>query len=72
MRLIQLRTKNGVRHVAVTTDYGKAKLVAGAATVYELSMDAIRRGISLPEAVGLAGLGEEVDYAAALREGRVL
>lgn len=73
MRLMQYRTQDGQRHVGlVDADGHHAWPLKGAATVFELSQKALAQQISLTDlAARLAG-SERIDYAALLREGRVL
>lgn len=71
MRLIQYTTGDGGRGVARVED-GKAVAVKGVATVVALAQRAIAAGRSLDDAVEVAGIGEVLDYAALLAEGRVL
>jgi len=74
MRLVQLRSSAGVRQVAVVQPDGtSAKTLNGASTTYELVQEAFKRGVSLPEVItAMSENGAIVDYAGALKEGRVL
>jgi hypothetical protein len=72
LRLVQFRDGQGARRVAAAQADGSARLVIDTASVYELAKDAARTGETLAQAVARHGLGESVDVAAALREGRVL
>lgn len=74
MRLVQLRSSAGARHVAVVQpDGSSAKALNGASTTYELAQEALKKGVSLPELITtMSEKGAMIDYAAALKEGRVL
>jgi len=71
MRLVQL-IHAGERRVARIAEDGKARLLDGPNTVYQLAMSAIAKGESLEKEAEASRAGEEVDIAAALAEGRVL
>ncbi|HYE01522.1 MAG TPA: AraD1 family protein [Alphaproteobacteria bacterium] len=71
MRLAQIRDRDGARRVVATLD-GAAREVTGAASVYELALEAIAAGRGLADAVAARGLGSAVDLAAAYAEGRIL
>lgn len=70
LHLIQLSLE-GARAVAARTQAG-THIVPGAATTYELAMNAIRAGRSLADEVASRGAGEPVNPDAALAAGRVL
>ncbi len=72
MRLVQFRTKDGERAVAVLNDEAGASCVQGVATTYELARRAISEKLSLDALVAKLGLGESVDLRALLAQGRVL
>jgi hypothetical protein len=72
LRLIQLRDKAGVRRVAAGRDDGSAQIIQGVASVYALAQQAVAAGQTMDAAVAQLGLGEAVDIAEALAEGRVL
>ena len=73
MRLIQYRDPAGARHVGVVTEDGeRAHPLKGVSTTYELAQAAMARGIGLQQLAGELKSPETVDYAALLREGRVL
>ncbi|WKL55947.1 GguC family protein [Asticcacaulis sp. ZE23SCel15] len=72
LRLIQFVTATGERRVAAAQDDGSAQVVNGVSSTYELATAAIREGISLDAKVTALGLGEAVEIATALSEGRVL
>ncbi|MBU1304125.1 MAG: GguC protein [Alphaproteobacteria bacterium] len=71
MNLIQFFDVNGNRAVAAV-EGGVARIVNGAASVYELSMAALDGHSGLAGIVAAKGLGETVDRAAILAEGRML
>lgn len=71
MHISQIIDDAGNRRVAFRTDDG-ARLVSGADTTYNLAQEAIIAGQTLAQAIAARGLGEAVDLAAALAEGRVL
>jgi hypothetical protein len=71
MRLAQIRTQTGARAV-IATKNGVSRIVANVDTVLDLANAAIRAGRSLSDQIAVFGLGESVDLAAALAEGRVL
>jgi hypothetical protein len=71
-RLIQFRGRDGVRGLAFGQPNGSALRVRGAHSTYELAQTAIGLGATLATAAMSGGLGEEVDIATALDEGRVL
>jgi len=74
MRLVQLRSSAGARQVAVVqADGSSAKTVVGVSSTYELAQEALKQGVSLPQLITtMSEKGALVDYAAALKEGRVL
>lgn len=67
-RFVQL-TNGGTRRLAAIDDEGHARLVQTADTLYALAQAALAQGVTLAQA---ATLGEAVDIAVALAEGRVL
>jgi hypothetical protein len=67
-RFVQL-TDGAARRLAAIDDEGYASVVQTADTLYALAEVAIAQGVTLAQA---ATLGEEIDIAAALAEGRVL
>ena len=71
MNLIQFIHANGERAVGVV-DQGVTRVLNGAESVYALAMVAADSGKGLAELVGELGLGETVDRAAILAEGRML
>lgn len=71
MRLVQFMTENGNRAVAATLE-GEARVVRGAASTYALAMGAIATGRDLRAHVADIGLGEAVDLAEVLAQGRML
>ena len=72
LRLVQFRTKDGVRAVAALGNDTKGQVVEGVATSYELARKAIAKKASLEATVAAQGLGETVDIRSILAEGRVL
>lgn len=72
LRLVQLRTKEGSRAVAVLMGNRNAQLVEGARTSYELASQAIAKDMPLKDLIAKIGLGESIDIGVALAEGRVL
>lgn len=72
LRLAQIANSSGQRFVAAIQDDGRAHVVRGADSTYDLALEAIRIGVSLAALVERRGLGEAVDFAKELAEGRVL
>ncbi|MEI9904765.1 MAG: AraD1 family protein [Asticcacaulis sp.] len=72
LRLIQIMSRDGQRHVLAGEDDGSARIVNGLSSTYELAQAAIAGDMSISEAIVRQGLGDEVDVAGALAEGRVL
>ena len=72
LRLIQIVTPSGERQVLAGDAEGSAKLILGVTTTYDLARKAIAAGKPLVDQVAEQGLGEVVDVAVALAEGRVL
>ncbi len=72
LRLIQITSRDGQRHVLAAEDDGSARIVEGVSSTYELALAAIKAGVPIADAVARQGLGENVDVAEALSEGRVL
>jgi len=71
MNLIQFRDEDGARAVAAI-EGGVARLVGDATSVYDLALAAIDRDVSLGTIISEKGLGEPVDLAAIIAEGRLL
>jgi len=71
MRLIQFETRDGTRAVGIV-DGERIRRLAGAVTMRELALDAIRGGRSIAAHVAEQGTDAELDYATLLAEGRVL
>jgi hypothetical protein len=72
MRLVQLRSTDGERLVALLAEDGTARALAGVTGTYALARAALDEGTSLA-AAARARLGSEiVDLVAAEREGRLL
>jgi hypothetical protein len=72
LRLVQLRTAGGARQVAAAEGEGRAHLVDGAATTYELARIALDTGTTMRATVASRLSATKVDLAQALEEGRVL
>ena len=72
LRLVQFRTKDGARAVAALGNDTKGHVVQGVTSTYDLAKKAIAKKQSLEAAVAAQGLGDSVDIAVALAEGRVL
>ena len=72
MRLVQFRSQDGSRGVAMLEDDGQGKVIRGVTTTFELAGRAIAEKLSLDAMTGRLGFGETVDIRAALAEGRVL
>ncbi|HWX89037.1 MAG TPA: AraD1 family protein [Rhizomicrobium sp.] len=72
MRLVQLRTVDGMRAVAALAGGAQGQLVRGVATTYELAQRAIVEKLSLQAMTAKLGLGESVDIREALAAGLVL
>lgn len=71
MQLIQFQDENGQRAVAAI-EGAVASVVNGAGSVYSLAREAADRNIGLRAVVIEKGLGQRVDPAAILAEGRML
>ena len=71
-RFVQLKTSSGDRQLAAVDDSARARKVEVADTLYELAQVAVRVDATLAEAAQARPLGEDIDIAAALAEGRVL
>lgn len=71
-RLTQYLDKQGKRAVALRQDDAPGRRLAGAATTYELALQAIAAGKDLLSLALSQATGEEVDVVAALADGRVL
>lgn len=71
MRISQVIDGDGARRV-VMRDGAVARFVSGVDTTYNLAQEAILADQSLAGVIAAHGLGEVVDLAEALREGRVL
>ncbi|NJD11389.1 MAG: FAH family protein [Gemmatimonadetes bacterium] len=72
LRLVQLRDAAGVRRVARVLDHTSLQLFAGEATVYELALAALERGVTLAEIVRARAVAEVVAFGAAVAEARLL
>lgn len=72
LRLIQYVGPDGARGVCAGEDDGSARRIEGVSSTYELARAAIAAKRSLADQVAQQGLGEAVDVALALSEGRVL
>ncbi len=71
MHLVQLKTQDSIRKVAVV-DGSHLRLLDGVTTVYELAQKAITKSISLTDLIGKLQSDERCDYDLALSEGRIL
>lgn len=71
MNLIQYFDSNGERAVGAVEN-GVARAVRGAASVYGLAEEALSRQMGLSALIAEKGLGESLDRAAILAEGRML
>lgn len=71
-RLVQLVDEGGVRRVSQVVDRDRLRLLQGEATTYGLAREALDRGTTLAEMVGLRGNGAELDYSTVVAEGRLL
>lgn len=71
-RLTQFVDKQGKRAVALRQDDALAHRLTGAATTYELAQQAIAEGTNLLSLAQAQAIGDPVDLAAALAEGRIL
>jgi hypothetical protein len=72
LRLVQFLDAAGSRRLAALGDEGAAREVSGCASTYDLATRAIDEGLTLAAAVEALGLGDSVDVAGALAEGRLL
>src|SRR5262252_7488216 len=73
MRLVQYRDATGARKVGLVTEDGNhLRPLQGVATVYELAEMATGQGGGLTRLAESKAGSERVDYAALLKEGRVL
>ena len=72
LRLIQIVTSTGDRQVLAGEADGSAHVILDVAMTYDLARKAIAARRSLADQVAAQGLGDAVDVALALSEGRVL
>lgn len=72
MLLSQLKLPGGARAVAARDAGGQAHLVPGTEATRDLALAAIAAGRGLADEVRARGIGEAIDLAAALAEGRLL
>ncbi len=72
LRLIQIVTPNGARQLVAARRGAEARAVTGVSSTYELVQAAIKAQVSIEAQLATLGLGEEIDVAMALAEGRVL
>lgn len=70
LRFVQLKTPDGARALAAIDETGAARKVGSADTLHALGLLAIEKGVGLAQAA--QPLGEPIDVAVALAEGRVL
>ncbi len=71
MRLAQIVDDNGKRSLVVTAR-GEARIVKGVRSTYALAMEAIETGEPIKKRIAARGVGQTVDLAVALKQGRVL
>jgi hypothetical protein len=71
MRLVQLELPSHERRVA-RVEGSRLRLLGAPASVYELALTAIERGVALSEMVERSASTELIDYAATLAERRLL
>jgi hypothetical protein len=74
LRLVQLLDSRGARIVAAATDASgtRGRRIEGATSVFALANEAIAAQSTLATMLESHGLGEEIDLADALQQGRVL
>ena len=72
MRLIQFETASGERRVGMVAEGQAVFAVNGVTTMRQLAQRAITSGLSLAAQTETLGVGERFDYAALLKELRVL
>lgn len=72
LRLVQMLDEHGERRVARVLDRHRLELLDGVATTLELAREALRRGLTLAEAVGDRAPGGVVDFAEVAKGGRLL
>ena len=72
LRLIQVVAPSGERQVLAGNTVGRARVIQGVSSTYELAVAAIMADKTIADLVNELELGEEVDVAVALSEGRVL
>ena len=71
-RFVQLKTIGGARQLAAVDDSGRGRRVMVADTLYALAQAAVAVKATLAEAAQARELGDDIDMAAALADGRVL
>ena len=72
LRLIQIVTSSGERQVLAAEPDGSARVILGVISTYDLARKAIAAKVALVDQISEQGLGDSVDVAEALAEGRVL
>lgn len=72
MHLVQIELAPGNQRTVARVEGGKATIVPGSGSMRDLALAAIAAGRSLSAEVEKRGVGEGLDYAAALKDGRVL
>jgi hypothetical protein len=72
LRLVQLRSADGMRSVAAADAAGNAQRIEGVTTTYELALAAIDRNVTLAAFVQQHLSSERVDLAQALEQRRIL
>ena len=68
MLISQLALSNGQIAVLAREDGAPARIVNGATSVYDLAMEAADKSSTIEALIDAAGLGEEVDLAAAIAD----
>jgi len=72
LRLVQLRTADGVRRLAAADEHGQGRLIDGFSTLYDLARAALSTGGGLAALAGTHATGADIDLNAALAGGQVL
>jgi hypothetical protein len=72
LRLVQLKDASGIRCVAATQDDGSTRRLDGVSTMYELARIALDTSSTLSTVVAARLSSEQIDLAAAEKEGRLL
>lgn len=72
MRLVQYKTKDGARRVAISDDSQKLRVLSGVTHVYDLAREAIASGKPLATLASARAGTETDDYETVVREKRLL